>query len=267
MVNYISNKFSKIGARAEILRLTEITEKRYQNGFRTAVRINIFQDKAGSYFDILVRRNVHLEVLDYRPKERALVLMASRENEFGRTEKEKYLCGHDERNWFVCALSNEATNISSVPTALESLKPKAVRSALDEKGISYIRRNRHRNEVFIRQGEWFFVPAPDFELPEDAAIHRREPLGTGGKPHAAEELYRTGGDTIFVNDDYPQGVPEHQYRNLSLLSKKRWYTRTRVAVVYARGLVTHPDHKTVRLEGWHRVYHNEQIHTKDGFID
>jgi hypothetical protein len=32
----------------------------------------------------------------------------------------------------------------------------------------------------------------------------------------------------------------------------------RDAAVYVRGEITHPDHKTVHLQGWHRVFMNAE---------
>jgi hypothetical protein len=37
-----------------------------------------------------------------------------------------------------------------------------------------------------------------------------------------------------------------------------WRRMVRDAEVYARGKVRHPDHKTVFLSGWHRVYMNRE---------
>jgi hypothetical protein len=34
---------------------------------------------------------------------------------------------------------------------------------------------------------------------------------------------------------------------------------TRDARVYAKGRITHRDHKTVILKGWHRVYLNNEV--------
>lgn len=37
-----------------------------------------------------------------------------------------------------------------------------------------------------------------------------------------------------------------------------WQRMTRDAEVYARGQVRHPDHKTIDLDGWHRVHMNRE---------
>ena len=38
----------------------------------------------------------------------------------------------------------------------------------------------------------------------------------------------------------------------------RWQRMVRDAEVFARGRVRHSDHKTIRPEGWHRVYLNRE---------
>jgi hypothetical protein len=39
-----------------------------------------------------------------------------------------------------------------------------------------------------------------------------------------------------------------------------WRSMTRDAEVYVRGEVRHRDHKTIDLDGWHRVYmHRERL--------
>jgi hypothetical protein len=37
-----------------------------------------------------------------------------------------------------------------------------------------------------------------------------------------------------------------------------WRAMTRDAEVYVRGRIRHADHKTVTLNGWHRVYMNTE---------
>jgi hypothetical protein len=53
----------------------------------------------------------------------------------------------------------------------------------------------------------------------------------------------------------------------------RWRSGVRGARVYARGLVRHPDHTTLDLNGWHEVLANTEAHAsiearqKLAFID
>lgn len=41
-----------------------------------------------------------------------------------------------------------------------------------------------------------------------------------------------------------------------------WRRMVRDAQVYARGDVRHRDHKTIHLDGWHRVYMNRERFAK-----
>jgi hypothetical protein len=82
------------------------------------------------------------------------------------------------------------------------------------------------------QGEWFFAPLSQvekrllaMELERAPYIVRRmESLGGNGRPHVAEEVVRVEGDRL-----------------------------------YACGAVRHPDHKTLVLEDWRRVYRNAEV--------
>jgi hypothetical protein len=94
-------------------------------------------------------------------------------------------------------------------------------------------------------------------------VLRNEPLTRGrGKPHMAEFLYRTGGETVYVCFEYSQGITESAYRQLIAENpaKKRlpWRTMRRNAGVFVRGKVRHSDHKTIHLDVWHRVLMNTE---------
>ena len=58
--------------------------------------------------------------------------------------KDKFLCGHDERHWFVAGVPERAA-VSSVVTAKEALKPEFVRNL--ESGKNGKRKNRHRRNA------------------------------------------------------------------------------------------------------------------------
>jgi hypothetical protein len=60
-----------------------------------------------------------INALDVKPKDRHLLLQVVT-GEGRKISKEKILCGHDERHWFVAAVQRTA---STVMTAKESLKP------------------------------------------------------------------------------------------------------------------------------------------------
>ena len=102
-------------------------------------------------------------------------------------EKSKFLCGHDERHWFVAAIPEDARGVTDVAAAKAALQPQAVHEP--------VRRTRpkdpfrRRNAAYVRQGEWFFVPAAGLDPPA-ASVLRDEPLtrGRGTAAHAAVRL-------------------------------------------------------------------------------
>jgi hypothetical protein len=202
------------------------------------IRIDVSRDRRGEFFEIRCQDGCMPEVLHVEPASRHMVLMLRD----GRM-KNKYLLGHDERHWFAAAVPGR--DVRDVCTAKDSLRPAEARCG----GV-------------VRQGEWFFVPAP--EVVSGAVIHRNEPLsrGAGSKPHRCEELMRTGGRTVWVSASYPTGIGEDEYHRLIAarphLGKLPWRTMTRDAVVFARGAVRHPDHETIFLDGWHSVYLNRE---------
>jgi len=109
---------------------------------------------------------------------------------------------------------------TSVRDAHRQLKPQEVREA-ERAGAGRI----------LRQGEWFFAPPSTLEkrlLAMDLAktpyiVRRWESLGGNGRPHRADFVVRREGR------------------------------------VYARGAIRHPDHKTLVLAEWRRVYRNAEV--------
>lgn len=95
-------------------------------------------------------------------------------------------------------------------------------------------------------------------------IVRNEPVsrGAGSKPHICSEMTRRGGEMVFVSRQHPTGISLGQYQQLLATNPKAagwaWRRMTRDAEVFARGDVRHRDHKTVTLDGWHRVYMNRE---------
>ena len=131
-----------------------------------------------------------------------------------RGAKRKYLLGRGERRWFVAAVPDR--DVHDVRTAIESLRPTEVKRV-----------------DAIRFGKWYLVPA--VVLPAKIrAIHRKARLYTwfytGLRPNVCQELAMFGGRS---------GV---DYRQVGELE------------VYVRGYLRHPDHKTIRLDGWYRAY-------------
>ena len=246
--NAIETMFGRIGAR---VRVSGAPHPRLAG-------IDIQTDRYGEFFDIKVgpEEQVGYEVIDLRPDMRHLLLMARRPN-----AKHKFLCGHDERHWFVCAIPGGS--VSSVKAAIEALQPPEVRSAVRRRVKRVKDRLRRRNAAFVRQGEWFFVPVPELTVKE-TSILKNEPIsrGNGSKSHVCQFAYRSGGEAVYVSIRYPLGLTRDAYsrllkRNPSARSWA-WRVMRRNAAVYVRGRVWHPDHKTIVLNEWHRVMMNTE---------
>jgi hypothetical protein len=227
--------------------------------------VDIQSDVRGQFFELRVpthlRDFMEISVPQTESKQRHLLLFVR--NTADQPQLDRFLCGHDEREWFVAAVPGGA---SSVRQAMDALQPRQVRAALAHSHVSSRKRYARKNRAFRRQGEWFFVPAPLFRANEKL-IWRNEPLRRGaGKPHLVEELYRTGGETVYVCGKHPNGISEREYHRL--LSRQpeagRWGWRMmrRNPLVYARGAVRHSDHDTITLPFWHRVLMNTETESR-----
>ena len=251
-------KFARIGAR---LKVAERPSRRSR--MVGAFSLDVQTDRKGEFFEIVRPAGTEAEiaVLDVQPSDRHLLLLI-REN----GEKSKFLCGHDERHWFVAGIP-EAAPVGTVRQAKEALKPAEVQTAQARKGLKAKARSRRKNAAYVRQGEWFFLPVPGFAVDEKLVL-RNEPLtrGNGGKPHWAEFCYRTGGETVYVCRRHPNGVTETQYQSILAGSPKAkgwgWRTMRRNPGVYVRGRVRHADHATLTLHGWHQVLMNTEGQSK-----
>lgn len=253
----LQKQFARRGARLKVNVRSKIGRSRF-----TGFAVDIRQDGHGSFFDVTLGEDAERElgVLDIQPGRRHLLLLV-REPDGRREAKHKFLCGHDERDWFAAAVP-EASGVANVRTAMEALKPQEVHAAQDRKGLKARHRNRRHNAAFIRQGEWFFIPEPGLVVDKKLVL-RDEPLARGrGKPHWAEFLYRTGGETVYASRDYPQGLTEPEYKELLArkpsAKRQHWTVMRRNPGVWVQGKIRHPDHKTVRLNGWHRVVPNTE---------
>jgi hypothetical protein len=130
--------------------------------------------------------------------------------------------------------------------------------------VSPQRRDQRRTAAFVRQGEWFFIPRPQFRMDARLAL-RNEPIRRGaGKPHLCQFLCRFGGDKVYVHERYPNGLTERQFRMLSQQEQRsgHWRTMVRDARVYVRGKVRHPDHATIELPCWHEVVVNTETQAR-----
>jgi hypothetical protein len=200
-----------------------------------------------------VPNSASVAVLDIdRPARHLLLFVAS------AGEKSRFLCGHDERHWFVAAIPETATGVVTVRNAMEALQPHTVRAAAHQ--LRPKERLRRRTRAFRRQGEWFFVPAIGFE-PDPDLVLRGEPLSRGrGKAHVMEYAARRGGTTVYVSRMHPNGLTQEEFEGLphSVRSQQSWRQMVSDAAVFAMGRIRHPDHATLVLSRWHQVFMNTE---------
>ncbi len=215
-------------------------------------------------FSMDVNSDQEIIIVDVDKKDRHLLLVMKETDKQNKhyVNKQKYLCGHDERDWFVAAVPSTIPNITSVVKAKEALKPQEVRELQDVKKTKNKKRNKRKNDEFIRQGEWFFIPQPKLKVDERLIICD-EPIvrGNRGKPHMVEYVYRTGGTQVYVHRDFPNGVTEKKYKELiesMQYSYQGWNLRVKDAEVHCKGRVSHPDHATIVLDGWYKVLPNAE---------
>lgn len=257
--NHVTDKFTAIGARLK-LTLTPSLQRQDDD-----YAIDIQRDPRGEFFELRtperLRGALEVSVLQTDKRDRHLLLLMRRPED----KLDRFLCGHDERHWFVAAVPGGA---SSVAQAKEALKPAFVRTRQNQLGVPTRLRNLRKNEVFRRQGEWFFVPVKAWmrDPINEKFVLRNEPLRRGaGKPHVVEQLHRVGGELVYVCPNRPNGLTEDQYRHMlrsnPAAANWGWQALRRNPRVYARGTVRHSDHATITLPDWHRVMLNTETET------
>ncbi len=237
----IDRLFKTIGARAVVLPA------------RGGPSLNVREDRWGACFVINLPDEAEIEVLNRDRATRHLVVMVRQGD-----SKSRFLCGHDERHWFVAAIPDKATYVVTVAQAKAALQPPEVQRLAER--LRRSQRLRRRTRAFQRQGEWFFVPASNFAPPQNYILHN-EPLSRGrGKPHRMQHAYRRGGEAVYFSRKYPRGLLQAQFDALSEKEQRgqSWRQMIRDAEVFATGRVTHPDHATLVLRGWHLVLMNTE---------
>lgn len=139
-----------------------------------------------------------------------------------------YLCGLDEQSLFIAQIPEGRT----VAEAHRALMPDEVARA-----------RYHEPESVVRQGEWFFLPAPPYEvdgmreyLPNHPRSFRREEgIEAGAHPHVADELVRV--DRRVRRQGREERHPD----------------------VYVRGRIRHADHHEVVFPEWRRTVRNRAV--------
>src|SRR6059036_3967482 len=153
--NLLDIKFARIGAR---LKIADRPARRSRTS--GVISLDVQADRKGEFFEIVKQPGAEAEiaVLDVQPADRHLLLLV-REGK----DKSKFLCGHDERHWFVAGIP-ESAPVGTVRQAKEALKPAEVLSAQAGKRLRAEARSRRKNTAFVRQGEWFFLPVSGFAM-------------------------------------------------------------------------------------------------------
>lgn len=276
----IEAKFEKMGARLNIGENPNPNVRRSDELEGSSVIVNVINDKKGQVFDVRYRGIVDISILDLQPDDRHLVMLAKLidpNKPHQDPEKVKFLCGHDEREWFSCQLNNQS--VTTVNSAKLSLRPDAVKHVHRKKHVKTRDRIKRKNEGSLRQGEWFFIPV---DISEPDVILRNEPLMIsnargGSKPHIAQYSFRKGGTTVYVpqipftmkvadnvdSERLGAGLTEREkkkYLREHPNSKNwNWTHQIRNPEFYVKGNIRHPDHATLKLKQWHQVHMNREI--------
>jgi hypothetical protein len=217
-------------------------------------------DDVGEHFRMRFNEDApDFQILQTKRDERHLLLLAAEPGV--RESKERLLCGHDERHWFISAIGEP---VSTVEAARRALLPPLLR----HKGLNKSTLKSRANEVFKRQGEWFFVPVKDellLAVISREPVHPDEPIqrGARSKPHRVQALVRFGGTAVVLNGgrEYSEREWEDKLRADPDFQRRagRVERRTKDMKVYVRGKIRHPDHATIELHGWHEVMMNGEI--------
>ena len=150
---------------------------------RGAPRIDVGSDARGEFFDVRFagggRRSSWRWSTSSRADRHLLLLVRD------GGEKSKFLCGHDERHWFVAAVPEDARGVTGVAAAKAALQPELVRDGgrpdtAEGSAPPSQRRVRPPGRVVLRPGARSSTRRP-------ALVLRNEPLSRGrGKAHMIE---------------------------------------------------------------------------------
>lgn len=254
----LERQFARVGARIRVANRARIGRRSAADEGRT-FDLDVRRERAGETYVLAVTPDAPtFRVLQANEAARHLLLHAA-----GEDGGQRFLCGHDERHWFVAAVGERVTTVSE---ARRSLLPRRLRDA----GITADELATRRNARFTRQGEWFFVPATDRQQAKLAGrpILHGEPLqrGARSKPHVVSELIRFGGQHVVLYEgaEYSMEQWDAKIRDPKFRAAGRVERRVKDPEVYVRGRVRHADHATIDLgETWHRVLLNGELVSRD----
>ena len=266
-------QFARIGARLEIEVSSDVQGRNAASNYS----LDIKEEGRNEFYLLEVAKpaieTIEFQVLNTQRDLRHLVLMARNEATPLVSNKQKFLCGHDERHWFVAALPVAAA-VTDVKTAMEALKPREAVWSQRRNAVPAKQLNLRHNAGFIRQGEWFFVPEPGFSVWALDVVRKHEPIsrGAGSKPHIVAELVRRGGELVYVNRRTRTTLTALQFENRvrsgKIKNPAEWVDQRMTTEVFVRGTVRHADHKTIELKGWHRVAMNAEPNSNNvRFLD
>lgn len=265
----IEKKFNEMGARVKI---NQPNHRRHLNA-DSNFAIDILRDSEGQYFDVQVKDEIDVLIADVQKKDRHLLLMTKDPTEnVHKPEIRRFLCGHDEREWFTAAIPG---TVSTVIQAKQALKPTELQrletlGGVKAKHLQKRRRKLESGGKIIRQGEFMFVPEPNLKVNENRAldlVFRNEPLSRGGnrragKPHMAQFLHRRGGENVYVRGSRVISVADYEKMTDSK-EKRNWRLMKRNPTAFVKGKIIHSDHATVYLgDVWHRVLVNTENQAK-----
>ena len=245
----LAKHFAAMGARVRFRQLEQRSRSSWDDSEPPKFTIDIQRDRKGEFFDFAMGPEApEFKLLQTKPKDRHLLLLTN--------DGQRFLCGHDERHWFVSGVEK---TVSNVRDAKQALLPDEIWEQL--KNLPPDEVDNRRNAVFKRQGEWYFVPSQR-EIP-DHLVLKDEPLQRTAvsKPHVCQELYREGGELVYIVGREQMTEEEYTERKAEDPDFDRIGLRTMVRnpIVYARRYVRHDDHATIKLDSWHRVFINAEV--------
>jgi hypothetical protein len=243
----IEKKFSAMGAKVRFIDPKTNSSQNFTINFRNG------------QFIINKSEDISLQIADLDKKGRHLLLVATIPNLVRPglpNQTQRYLCGHDERDWFTCAVPKVA---KTVDDAKEALKPQELIDVERKTVKKKNKQKRHRQAKGVgkihRQGEFMFVPMPEWKPSKNMFVLKKEPMRANGRPHVAAEVIRIGGRTVYTLG--ARVLEDEQFQELQKNDPKdasRWRLEKANPTVYAKGTIRHPDHKTLDLgEVWHKV--------------
>src|SRR5436190_826775 len=132
----IESKFAEMGARLKVREVPSWRSESDRHWNKLAdFAVDLRSDGAGEFFELRLpthlRETLDVSVAQAEPKQRHLLLFVRKSGD--KPQLDRFLCGRDEREWFVAAVPGGA---SSVRQAMDALQPKDVREGLSHHHVS-----------------------------------------------------------------------------------------------------------------------------------